>query len=312
MEFIHRVAPELQQGIAELPPFHLPEDLAAARNNIPVPAVKSERVRITERVLTVAGGHQMQVRIYEPAQRKAQHALPALLWTHGGGYILGHPGGDDALCESFVETANCVVVSPDYRLAPEHPFPAAIEDSYAALVWLAGAAHDLHIDASRIAVGGASAGGGLAAALALMARDKGGPSLCFQLPLYPMLDDRNLTPSSHETTHPAVWNRANNLIAWEMYLGGPAGGEATSPYAAPGRAEHLAGLPPAYTCVGQLDPFRDETIEYVTRLAQAGVEVEFHLYPGGYHGFEHVVPTAGISRRAREEYIHALARALNS
>jgi acetyl esterase/lipase len=145
-----------------------------------------------------------------------------------------------------------------------------------------------------------------------MARDKGGPSLCFQLPLYPMLDDRNLTPSSHEITHPAVWNRANNLVAWEMYLGGPAGGGDTSLYAAPGRADDLAGLPPTYTCVGQLDPFRDETIEYVTRLAQAGVEVEFHLYPGGYHGFEHVVPTAGISRRARTEYINAMARALNS
>lgn len=192
----------------------------------------------------------------------------------------GQPSGDDALCESFVIAANCVVVSPDYRLAPEHPYPAAVEDSFAALVWLADPGNDLQIDGARIAVGGASAGGGLAAALALMARDKGGPALCFQLPLYPMLDDRNITPSSYEVTHPAVWNRANNLAAWEMYLGGPAGGADTSPYAAPGRADQLAGLPPAYTCVGQLDPFRDETIDYVARLAQAGVEVEFHLYPG--------------------------------
>lgn len=310
MDFIKRVAPELQEGIAGLPPFHLPDDLASARQSIQLPAEKSECVRITERYLSVAGSHQMLVRIYEPAQRN-EHALPALLWTHGGGYILGHPGGDDALCESFVQAAHCVVVSPDYRLAPEHPFPAAIEDSYAALVWLADTNNALNVDLARIAVGGASAGGGLAAALALLARDKGGPSLCFQLPLYPMLDDRNLTPSSHEITHPAVWNRTNNLAAWEMYLGGPAGGD-TSPYAAPGRADNLADLPPTYTCVGQLDPFRDETIEYVTRLAQAGVDVEFHLYPGGYHGFEHVVPTAEISRRARTDYINAMTRALNS
>lgn len=310
MDFIHRVAPELREGIAGLPLLHLPEDLAAARNMIPLPTEPSDRVRITERVL-IAGSGPVRIRIYEPAKR-SKHKLPALLWTHGGGYILGQPSGDDALCESFVLAANCVVVSPDYRLAPEHPYPAAIEDSYAALVWLADINNGLSIDLTRIAVGGASAGGGLAAALALMARDKGGPALCFQLPLYPMLDDRNTTPSSYEVTHPAVWNRANNLVAWEMYLGGPAGGADTSPYAAPGRAEQLAGLPPAYICVGQLDPFRDETIDYVARLAQAGVEVEFHLYPGGYHGFEHVVPAAEVSRRAREGYIHALARALNS
>ncbi|OKP95208.1 alpha/beta hydrolase [Paenibacillus sp. P46E] len=309
MDFINRVAPELRQGVADLPPFHLPGDLDSARGDIQYPAERSELVRITERYLSVAGSYQMLVRIYEPAERNGK-ALPGLLWTHGGGYVLGHPGGDDALCESFVIAANCVVVSPDYRLAPEHPFPAAIEDSYAALVWLADINNELNVDLARIAVGGASAGGGLAAALALMARDKGGPALCFQLPLYPMIDDRNDTPSSYEITHSSVWNRENNLAAWEMYLGGTSGGD-TSPYAAPSRADNLADLPPAYTCVGQLDPFRDETIEYVTRLAQAGVEVEFHLYPGGYHGFEHAVPSAGISRRTREDYINAMARALN-
>ncbi|MRN52048.1 alpha/beta hydrolase [Paenibacillus monticola] len=309
MDFINRVAPELKQGAIELPPFHLPDDLDSARQNIQLSEENSQFVRITERYLSVADANKMLVRIYEPAQRN-EDALPALLWTHGGGYVLGHPRADDALCESFVLAANCVVVSPDYRLAPEHPFPAAIEDSYAALVWLADTHNDLNVDLARIAVGGASAGGGLAAALALMARDRGGPSLCFQLPLYPMLDDRNLTFSSHEITYPAVWNRANNLVAWEMYLGRPAGGD-TSPYAAPSRADNLADLPPTYTCVGQLDPFRDETIEYVARLAQAGVDVEFHLYPGGYHGFEHAVPTAEVSRRARTDYINAMARALN-
>lgn len=311
MDFIHRIAPELQEGVTGLPPLQLPEGLAAARSSVPMPAESLDGVRITERVVSVPGAQPVPVRIYEPANRN-EHALPALLWTHGGGYILGNPGGDDALCGRFVQAANCVIVSPDYRLAPEHPFPAAIEDSYAALEWLAEGGNGLNIDRSRIAVGGASAGGGLAAALALMARDKGGPALCFQLPLYPMLDDRNQTPSSHEITHPALWNRANNLTAWEMVLGGPAGGAEVSPYAAPARAEDLSGLPPAYICIGQLDLFRDETLDYVTRLAQAGVDVEFHLYPGGYHGFEHVVPAAAVSRRAMQEYIHALAKALNS
>jgi acetyl esterase/lipase len=170
------------------------------------------------------------------------------------------------------------------------------------------AAEELNIDLSRIAIGGASAGGGLCAALALMARDRGGPSICFQMPLYPMIDDRNMTPSSHEITDPAVWNRANNVAAWTMYLGEHARGD-ISPFAAPSRATNLAGLPPAYTCVGQLDPFRDETMDYVARLAQAGVDVEFQLYPGCYHGFEHVVPKAEISGRARNGYINALARA---
>ncbi|WP_019912094.1 alpha/beta hydrolase [Paenibacillus sp. HW567] len=309
MDLKNRVAPELKDGLVQLPPLYLPGDLASARQLVQPPAEKSELVRITERELPVAGSSLISVRIYEPVQRNGT-ALPALLWTHGGGYVLGHPSGEDALCQSFVKAAGCVVVSPDYRLAPEHPYPAAIEDCYAALIWLAGFDNELNIDLTRIAVGGASAGGGLAAALALMARDKGGPSLCFQMPLYPMLDERNVTPSSHEITDPAVWNRANNLAAWEMYLGGPAG-DHVSPYAAPSRSNNLTGLPPAYTCIGQLDPFRDETIEYVARLAQAGVDVEFHLYPGGYHGFEHVVPNAEVSKRARTDYVNALARAFS-
>ncbi|TMV43909.1 alpha/beta hydrolase [Paenibacillus mesophilus] len=307
MNFISRVVPELKQGVNLLPPLHLPDDLEKARQ-LPLPPTEtSEYVHLTERMIPGAQSDEMLVKIYEPIRREGAK-LPALLWIHGGGYVLGHPDADDALCESFVQAADCVVISPDYRLAPEHPFPAGIEDCYAALLWMTNAAEELNIDLSRIAIGGASAGGGLCAALALMARDRGGPSICFQMPLYPMIDDRNITPSSHEITDPAVWNRANNVAAWKMYLGEHAKGD-ISPYAAPSRANNLAGLPPAYTCVGQLDPFRDETMVYAARLAHAGVDVEFQLYPGCYHGFEHVVPTAEISRRARNGYIDALARA---
>lgn len=309
MDFISRVAPELKQGVNLLPPLHLPDDLIIARQLNLHPAASSEFVRSTKGYISGAASQEMLIKIYEPVHRDAKKLLPALLWIHGGGYVLGHPDGEESLCESFVNAANCVVISPDYRLAPEHPFPAAIEDCYAALVWMKSAADELNIDLSRIAVGGGSAGGGLTAALALMARDKGGPAICFQMPLYPMIDDRNATPSSHEITDPAVWNRANNLSAWKMYLGEHANGD-ISPYAAPSRAKSLAGLPPTYTCVGQLDPFRDETIDYVTRLAQAGVDVEFQLYPGCYHAFEHVVPNAEISQRAKNGYVDALTKAL--
>lgn len=309
MNFISRVVPELKQGVILSPPFHLPDDLEQARLLPPVSRTSSENVQITEQRISGADAQEMLLRIYEPIHRD-ESKLPALLWLHGGGYVLGHPGDDDGICENFVETANCVVFSPDYRLAPEHPFPSAIEDCYAALVWLNTKEREFNIDITQIAIGGSSAGGGLTAAMALMARDRGGPAICFQMPLYPMIDDRNITPSSQEIDDPAVWNRTNNLAAWTMYLGEHANGDISS-YAAPSRAGDLTGLPPAYTCVGQLDPFRDETIDYVARLAQAGVDVEFQLYPGCYHAFEHVVPDADISQRARNGYINALVRAFH-
>lgn len=311
MGFMNRVAPELREGLESVPVFSLPEGLQMMREQ-PLKPVQSERVRIEKRWISGADHQEMLVNIYEPIH-KASGKLPALLWLHGGGYVMGHPDIDDIICIRFAEETGCVVVSPDYRLAPEHPFPAGINDCYATLVWMVQAAEELNIDTSRIAVAGGSAGGGLTAALTLMARDKGGPAICFQMPLYPMIDHRNETPSSYEITYPAVWNRHNNLEAWKMYLGEQGNGEGEiSPYAAPIWAESFEGLPPTYTCVGQLDPFRDETIQYVARLAQAGVEVEFQLYPGGYHAFEYTVPDAEISRRTRDGYIQALARAFKA
>lgn len=308
MNFADRVLPELRAMLEQLPPLDLPNDLQHFRS-LPVPEI-DKSPNVATRTQMIAGpATNLLLKIYEPVNR-LDTALPALLWIHGGGYVLGHADSDDALCERFVLDTNCVVVSVDYRLAPEHPYPAAIDDCYAALKWLASAS-ELNIDLTRIAVAGASAGGGLTAALSLMARDKGGPAIAFQMPLYPMIDDRNVTPSSHEiTTIRSVWNRANNIAAWGMYLGEHALGNISS-YAAPSRAESFAGLPPTYTCVGQLDPFRDETIEYVARLAQAGVEVEFQMYPGCFHAFELAVPQAEVSRRASNGYVEALNRALN-
>ncbi len=311
MDFESRVLPELRPIVAQFPGFQLEENLEWSRSLLSSPPIeKSEHVSTTSRIIPGAAG-EMLVKIYEPVQRTGAK-LPAMLWIHGGGYVLGHPDMDDVLCERFVQAAKCVVVSVDYRLAPEHPYPAAIDDCYAGLTWMTGEAESLGIDLDRVAIAGASGGGGLTAALALMARDKGGPALIFQMPLYPMIDNRNISVSSHEiTADNATWNRTNNLAAWSMYLGEGTDASEVSPYAVPSRAESLAGLPPTYTCVGQVDLFRDETIEYVTRLAQEGVDVEFHLYPGTFHSFEMIVPQAEVSQRASQSYVDAMARALN-
>lgn len=309
MQFINRVAPELREALENAPQLTLPEDLESARNIPFMPPYQSEHIRITNR--TISGfNEEISVKIYEPLHR-SENLLPAVLWIHGGGYVLGHPDFDDRLCERFVLEVNCVVVSVDYRLAPEHPYPAAVEDCFATLIWLANTNNNLNIDVNRIAIAGSSAGGGLAAAVCLMTRDKGGPVVAYQMLLYPMIDDRNMTQSSYEITpHNAVWNRANNLAAWSMYLGEQNQGN-VSPYAAPSRALNLANLPPVYACVGELDLFRDETIDYVTRMTQAGVPVEFHLYPGCYHGFDALAPDAEVSIRASKEYTTALRRALH-
>lgn len=309
MNFMNRVLPELRNALAYAPQLQLPDDLESARKIPFMPPYQSEHIRIECRFVP-GYPENIRVKIYEPLQR-TEKPLPAILWIHGGGYVLGHPDFDDSICERFVRELNCVVVSVDYRLAPEHPYPAAVEDCYATLLWMMNESNPLNIHAERVAVAGSSAGGGLAAAVCLMARDKGGPAIAFQMLLYPMIDDRNITPSSHEiTSRNAIWNRSNNIAAWKMYLGEHA--SEVPPYAAPTREDHLAGLPPSYICVGELDLFRDESMNYAARMTQAGVPVEFHLYPGCYHGFDALAPDADVSKRASKEYIAALARALQS
>jgi acetyl esterase/lipase len=203
--------------------------------------------------------------------------------------------------------ADAVVVSVEYRLAPEHPFPAGLEDCYAALVWLAAEARALGVDPARIAVMGQSAGGGLAAGLALLARDRGGPRLCCQLLGIPELDHRLETASMREFVDTPLWNRPNAIMSWRHYLGEPPG--EVSPYASPAIAKDLRGLPPAYVSTMEFDPLRDEGIEYALRLLQAGVPVELHQYPGTFHG-SGLVAGAAVSRRAQAEWLDALARGL--
>ena len=256
-----------------------------------------------------AGDPDVTVRLYRPAGLAS--GACALYWIHGGGMVLGSIAMNDAYCAGIAEELGVLVGSVEYRLAPENPFPAPLEDCYAGLAWFAGSADALGIDASRIAIGGASAGGGLAAGVALAARDRGEVALCFQLLVYPMLDDRNITHSSHATTDPRLWNRDANLAGWGAYLAGNPGGDDIAPYAAPARATDLAGLPPAYISVGDLDLFVDEDVAYARALGGAGVPVEFHIYPGAYHGSNGSVPNSALSKRWVADERAALARALH-
>ena len=307
-----KVNPELKDMLSVMPALKLDnlEELRSSMGAMDPSIPTNEAISISDRIITRPDDQtDLRVRIYEPKERV--ETLPGLLWIHGGGYVIGVPEMDEALCQRYVEEANCVVVSVDYRLAPEHPYPAPLEDCYTALKWFHDNATELDVDSSKLAIAGASAGGGLAAALSLLARDRQGPAISFQMALYPMIDDRNVTPSSYEITDERMWNRDNNLKGWDMYLGSN-DREDISPYAAPARATDFTGLPPTYTCVGDLDPFRDETIEYITKLRQAGVPTEFHLYPGCFHGFEGLVPQAEISVRAKDEYVQALKRALQN
>lgn len=255
------------------------------------------------------GAPDVPLRIYQPAEQNDQ-STPAFIWIHGGGFFLGTKGDSDVFCEQIVLETNAKVISVGYRLAPEHPFPAALDDCYATLQWLASAENPLQVDSKRIAVGGASAGACLAAGLALLARDRGGPALCYQFLLIPVTDDRHETLSSQEVTDPKVWNRARSLKAWAAYLAGSDG--AVSPYAAPARAADLSGLPPAYVHVAEQDLLRDEGIAYANCLMQAGVPTELHVYPGTFHGSFGSAPMAAVSQRAAQEHLVILKRVLGA
>jgi len=250
------------------------------------------------------GGPDIRVRIYRPVD--ATGTLPGIYYIHGGGMILGNIEEEDPVAAAVCEHVDAVVVSVEYRLAPEHPHPAPAEDCYAGLVWMARNAAELRFDQDRLAVYGGSAGGGLTIATSMLARDRGFPALRFQMPIYPMIDDRNETPSSHEITDVGVWDRAGNIEAWKWYLGDGKPDQ----YAAPARAEDLAGLPPTFIDVGTVDLFRDEDIAFAQRLMAAGVPTELHVTPGAYHAAEILAPTAPLAERIWARRYEALRRGL--
>jgi acetyl esterase/lipase len=254
------------------------------------------------------GDPRVKVRVYRPS--RLQGPAPAILWIHGGGYVLGAIDSETPIMQTMADGVGCTIVSVEYRLAPEHPFPAPLNDCYATLKWMVENSGTLEINPEKIAVVGISAGGGLAAALALMVRERKEYSLVYQLLFCPMLDDRNDQPSTHFELTGIAWDRDSNRKGWDAYLG-EGDPESLPCYAVPARAEDLSGLPPAYIGVGSLDLFLDENILYARRLLEAGVPAELHIFPGGTHAFEFKVPGARVSKRAHTIYFDVLKHAFD-
>jgi acetyl esterase len=309
----YAIDPELV-ALAELFPGGDIGDLAAARAAVGgrLAALGGDAdttgLVVTEHQVPGAdGAPPVPVRVFRPEGAAPGAGRPALLDIHGGGFVLGSMDMQRAAAAAMARGLGAVVINVEYRLAPEHPFPAGLEDCYAALRWVSGNAAELGVDPARIAVGGQSAGGGLAAATALLARDRGGPALCFQFLGIPELDWRLETPSMRAFTDTPVWFRRSAELSWQYYLG-DAPGE-VSGYASPAIAADLSGLPTAYVTTMEFDPLRDEGILYALRLLQAGVQVELHSFPGTFHGSGAEV-TAAVSRRAAREMMTALARGL--
>lgn len=250
------------------------------------------------------------MRVYRP--KTAEGVLPAIYHIHGGGMVLGSINENDAACKTLVRDVGCVVIAVEYRLAPEHPYPAPLEDCYAGLNWLVSNAAKLKIDPDRIAIMGPSAGGGLAAGLGLLARDRKEIKVAYQVLVYPMIDDTNIKSAKVAKTDHYVWSRANNLAGWKAYLGKKFGAANVPIYAAPMRAKNLAGLPPTYLCTGDMDLFLLEDMAYARRLAEAGVPLDLHVYPGAFHGFDGLVPTSAVAQRANSDVVRALRQALEA
>ncbi|MBR3766907.1 MAG: alpha/beta hydrolase [Clostridia bacterium] len=240
-------------------------------------------VNYEQKYISREDGSCLRICVYTPEEAKEN--VPGLLWIHGGGFALGAPEQDFSFIEAFVKASGCVVVAPDYLNSPDAPFPAAFDDCYSALLWLKENGKDYGMRDDQIFVGGNSAGGGLCAAVTLKARDTGDVNIAFQMPLYPMLDDRMITESSQNNDAP-IWNTKSNLLAWQLYLGELFGTDDVPKYAAPAREEDYAGLPPTLTYIGTIEPFWDETNIYVENLKAAGVEVMFKTFEGCFHGFD--------------------------
>ncbi|ORW36542.1 esterase [Mycobacterium paraense] len=304
--------PELAAVVPMLPdldgadPAAMRESLSAMIAQLPTPDLTG--VDCEDRLIPGGPGDpEVPIRIYRPAERSGAAAVYSV---HGGGFIAGDLETEHAGNVGLARALGVVVVAVDYRLAPETPFPGPLEDVYAGLVWTEGHADELGIDPRRIAVHGVSAGGGLCAALALLARDRQGPHIAFQFLGVPELDDRLATASMTVFTDTPLWSRPKAVASWDCYLGaGRAGSDEVPIYAAPARATDLSGLPPAYISVMQFDPLRDEGIAYAQALLAAGVTVELHLFPGTFHGSA-LIPDAAISRREGAEAVEVLRRAL--
>jgi acetyl esterase/lipase len=314
--FDPETVPALEDFLELLPPSLTPDMIPLLRDIATHPSFGT-----TEESLRRDGAYELENRqipgppgdpdvtvlIATPAELEAP--APAIYHVHGGGLISGNRRSHMEQILDLAEPEGMVVVSVEYRLAPEHPHPAPVEDCYAGFLWTVEHAEELGIDPDRIVVGGISAGGNLAAAVSLLARDRGGPPILGQMVVWPMIDNHNNSPSTLQMRGIGVWDQISNETAWDALLGTLSDRDDVSPYAAPSRAEDLSGLPPAYLEVGSVDTLRDETVEYASRIWQAGGDADLHVWGGGYHAFTMLAPDAAMSLAAvdvRRNWVHRL------
>ena len=316
----HLVDPELLPLLGLFPPLDL-NAAALVDLRSRVPRLLEDAWSSTRLIPGPSGAPEVRVVIHVPptelppapqgamSQQPLRAPRPCILHIHGGGFVMGSPNSLQQWHRRLARESGCVIVSVDYRLAPETRFPGALEDCYAALAWVHAEAASLGIDPGRIGVMGESAGGCLAAALALLARDRGAHALAFQHLVYPMLDDRTcVTIDPHPYAGEFLWTATNNTFGWTSLLPVPPGSPSVSPYAAPARATDLAGLPPAFISAAALDLLLDEDVDYAVRLSRHGVPVELHVYPGCFHAFD-MAPAARVVDTARRDTVSALLRA---
>lgn len=305
-------APELEAALNAMPAFKrqtiTPERIAEVRGadvpDPPIPRVLAD-VGVVRRDVTIPGHHGGEIMVSVLTREGRSGTGPGVLQIHSGGMIIGDRFSDLPQWLPWVTDFDAVVVTVEYRLAPEHPDPYPVEDCYAALCWTAENVRDFGIDPERLIVAGASGGGGLAAGVALLARDRRGPALAGQLLLCPMLDDRDDTVAPAQFALGGIWDRGSNTTAWTSLLGDRRGTADVSIYAAPARAQDLAGLPTAFIDCGSAELFRDEDVAYASALWAAGVQAELHVWPGGFHGFDIVAPhteLAASAVRARRQW----------
>jgi len=303
-----RLDPAVAEAAALVPFDAVTADLLPElRAGVPTEVPLSDAVERRDSV--VPGDPDVRVRVHRP--KEVEGVLPCAYSMHGGGYVIGTYTVDDALFDRLCPELGFVGVSVDYRLAPETPYPGPLDDCYRGLRWVHDHADELGVDPEGTGVMGVSAGGGLAAALCLFARDRGEMAVAFQLLESPMLDDRQVTHSSRQDGLP-VWSRDSNTFGWRSYLGDLYGRDDVPPAAAPARATDLTGLPPAFVSVGAVDGFRDEDVDYALRLNDAGVPAELRVYPGACHGFVHLAPDAPVSQRCERDLEDWLRRQLGA
>ena len=305
--------PELRAFAALFPRFTWTPRTAKLMNwfhAVRLPPPRAEGLSIRDAIIAAHDGADIPIRIYQPTNRAA--AMPCMLWIHGGGYLFGTLRWDEKANIALAAELGITIVAVNYRLPPHSRFPVPLEDCYSALKWAHDNAASLHVSRCHIAVGGSSAGGGLAAALAQLAMDRGEVPIAFQYLRYPMLDDRSAVRSDIDHRRLHLWSQRSNFHGWSAYLGQRPGQLDVQPYAVSSRRESLKGLPPAWIGVGALDLFHDESVAYAQRLVAAAVPCDLYVVPGAFHGFDVVRPGASIAKGFRASGVAALSRALCS